>query len=57
MTAQATAQPETIVGNTEVSKDFPKDNDSWYQAEGTAGTGSLSDGTALNFTVPAEASN
>lgn len=57
VTAQAAAQPESIFGKNEVSKDFPKENESWYQVEGTAGTGALPDGTALNFAVPAEASN
>ncbi|HYE68223.1 MAG TPA: hypothetical protein VEA58_06390, partial [Anaerovoracaceae bacterium] len=57
VTAQAAAQPASILSKGEVAVDFPKENDSWYQAEGTTGTGSLSDGTALNFKVPAEVFN
>jgi hypothetical protein len=57
VTDKAVAQPESIVGNGEVPENFPKECDNWFEAKGTAGTGMLSNGTALEFTVPAEASN
>lgn len=57
LTNNAAAQPASIVGGAEVSKDFPKDCSSWYEINGTAGTGKDYDGTTFEFTVPGGASN
>ena len=57
LSSETAAQPESIIGKGEVSKDFPKDCESWFKAEGSAGTGVGPDGTTYDFTVPAEASN
>lgn len=52
VTSNATAKPDSILGNGDISKDFPKDCLSWYEAEGEKGTGQTSDGTAITFDVP-----
>jgi len=57
VSVDAEAPPAPITGGADVPKEFPKDCSSWYEVKGTAGTGSLSDGTKLEFTVPAEAYN
>jgi hypothetical protein len=57
LTANAASQPSSIVGKDDIPKDFPKDCESWFEAEGTKGTGVGSDGTTYDFSVPAESSN
>lgn len=51
------AYPASILDGAEVPLDFPENCESWYKIEGTSGTGKGSDGTAFDFTVPAEVSS
>lgn len=52
LTDKASAQPSSIVGVAEVAKTFPKDCDSWFEINGTRGTGKASDGATFEFTAP-----